>query len=147
MIQHYIDICEKYDCVSEVYKEGSEVTKQKIRELVLKDRYRYQIYAELNPELQQSPFITNMHPISGDIIKFRLGSHNLPIETGRWARKARAERLCVNCGVLGDERHALYSCRNIDRSNLELPTSLCDIWNSEHILTLFKRLRDGNVFG
>ena len=123
--------------MEDIYKEGAEETKLKIRELASKGRYWYQIYTELNPELLRSSFITNMHPNSGDIIKFRLGSHNLPIETGRWARKVREERICTDCGVLGDERHVLYSCRNIDRSNLTLPTSLCEIWNSEHIFTQF----------
>ena len=112
-----------------------------------KGRYRFQIYHELNPELQQSPFITNLHPVSGDIIKFRVGSHNLPIETGRWSRKLRADRLCTECMVLGDEKHALYSCGSIDRRDLALPISLRDLWKSEHVFTLFKRLRDAKIFG
>jgi hypothetical protein len=146
-LKHYTDISEKYDSVSEVYKEGSETTKEKIREYASKGRYRYQIYNEFNPGLQQSPFITNLHPVSGDIIKFRLGSHNLPIETGRWSKKLRVDRLCTDCHVLGDERHVMYSCRKIERGDLALPVSLSDIWNSEDIFTLFRRLRNVDVFG
>ena len=146
-LQHYSSITEKYSSVSDVYEEGSETTKQKIRDYASKGRYRYQIYNEFNPELQQSPFVTNLNPVSGDIIKFRLGSHNLPIETGRWSGKVRDERLCAECGVLGDERHVLYSCSNIERRDLDVPISLSEIWKSEHIFTLFKRLRNGKVFG
>ena len=123
------------------------MTKEKIREYASKGRYRYQIYNELNPGLQQSSFITNLHPVSGDVIKFRLGSHNLPIETGRWSKKLRVDRLCTDCQVLGDERHVVYSCRKIERGDLALPVSLSDIWNSEDIFILFKRLRNVNVFG
>jgi hypothetical protein len=43
--------------------------------------------------------------------KFRLSSHSLAIETGRWSRKPREERLCPECKIIQDECHALAQCQ------------------------------------
>ena len=47
-----------------------------------------------------------------DITRFRISSHRLNIEIGRYARIDRADRLCTICslGVLGDEIHLLLAC-------------------------------------
>ena len=37
------------------------------------------------------------------------GSHRLKIETGRWSRTPREERLC-QCGDIQDEHHVLLAC-------------------------------------
>ena len=78
--------------------------KQEIRTLAQNGHYKYQIYLKFNPNLEKSPFIDILHPLSNIIIKFRLGSHKLPIETGRWSRISRDQRFCTVCGV-GDESH------------------------------------------
>ena len=147
-IQHYIDISEKYSSVADVYRESANDVKRKIREYASdtsKDHYKYEIYVEFNPELQKSPFIDNPNPLSGDIIRFRLGSHLLPIETGRWSRTKRPGRLCIECGVLGDERHAIYQCRNVDRTNVVMPAELSDIWSSESVFILFKNFKEAKI--
>ena len=144
-IQHYIDISEKYSSAADVYRESANEVKKKIREFVSKDHYKYEIYVKFNPELEKSPFIDNPNHLSGDIIRFRLGSHLLPIETGRWSRTNRADRLCIECGVLGDERHAIYLCRNVDRTNVVIPADLSDIWSSDSIFTLFKNFKNANI--
>ena len=42
--------------------------------------------------------------------RMRTSSHRLRIETGRWAKISREERLC-KCGQdIGDEEHALTQC-------------------------------------
>ena len=41
--------------------------------------------------------------------RIRLSSHNLRIETGRWARLNREDRLCP-CGAIQTESHALLDC-------------------------------------
>ena len=41
--------------------------------------------------------------------RMRLSSHNLRIETGRWSRLARQDRLC-GCGEIQDEKHVLCDC-------------------------------------
>ena len=81
-----------------------EIMKTKIYELADAGHYKYNMYAELNPNLAPSPFLYGLHPICCEIIKFRLGSHYLPIETGRWNRTPRQERICTNCKVLGYEK-------------------------------------------
>ncbi len=141
-VQHYINLAEKYTCVADIYKEYSDAIRNKIRNFAQQDRYKYKIYLEMNPNLEVSPFINIFHPLCKQIIRFRLGSHCLPIETGRWGRTERANRVCVDCGVLGDEQHALYLCPIIDRTDITLPDNLSQIWNSKDLFKLFQRLKD-----
>ena len=95
-----------------------------------------------------SPFLNRIDSVSKSITKFRLGSHNLPIETGRWCRRKREDRLCTSCYLLGDENHAVFSCQKIERSDLlEFPDRLSELWEWEGVNTLFKRLRDAEMIG
>lgn len=52
------------------------------------------------------------------LTKFRLASHSLPIETGRWHNVPRAHRLCKLCNInaIGDELHCSLSCSHNDIS-------------------------------
>ena len=46
-------------------------------------------------------------------MRFRLGSHNLQVEVGRWHnRRPRCQRLCERCAmrVVDDERHLVFEC-------------------------------------
>ena len=45
-------------------------------------------------------------------VRFKLGCHDLYIETGRWAGVPRAERICQRChqGAFDDERHLVFEC-------------------------------------
>ena len=140
-IQRYIDICEKYSCVKEVYSEAAESLKSRVCEFAEKGQYKYKIYTEMNPSLEKSKFIDNPNPISEDVIRFRLGSHLLPIETGRWARISRENRLCTACGVMGDERHAVYQCREVDRAGLTLSESWSSLWDNDDVYTLVRNLK------
>ena len=85
--------------------------------------------------------LVNSNPISVDIIRFRLGSHLLPIETGRWTRTMRENRLCSVCGVLGDERHVIYHCGEVDRSGLHLMEPLNSLWKNDDVFRLFSNLK------
>ena len=109
-IQHYISIDQKYNTKEDIYREFNEDAKQQIRTLAEDGHYKYQIYFQYNPSLVKSNFIDLSHPLTHQIIKFRLGSHKLPIETGRWSRIPREERVCSTCGVLGDELHFNNVC-------------------------------------
>ena len=75
------------------------------------------------------------------MIRFRVGSHLLPIETGRWTRTLRENRLCTACGVLGDERHAIYQCGEVDRQGLLLGQPVSSLWSSEDVFILFRNLK------
>ena len=76
--------------------------RSEIRDIASCDtHYKHYIYTEINPDLLPSPFLTCAN--ADAIIRFRCGSHNLPIETGRWSRLPRESRLCPKCHVIGDE--------------------------------------------
>ena len=145
-MEHYLDLC-SYDSVDDIYKKFAGETKDKLKSLAGNDHYKYKIYLEINPNLQTSPFLNSLHYLSGDVIRFRLGSHMLPIETGRWSRTPRHLRLCRSCNLLGDEKHALFSCSAVNRESLSLPNSLGDIWDTEDIYPLFKQMKDADLLG
>jgi hypothetical protein len=85
----------------------------------------------MNPDLEVHPMYRSNDPSERarlTLTRFRLSSHNLAIEKGRWTRKPREERLCPTCNVVQDELHAVRECRinanarnNIDASHLQLP--------------------------
>ena len=89
-----------------------EALKQRVRSST---RTKYQSYCQLmNPNLTKSEIYTDPDLREHERIvttKFRLSSHNLAIERGRWLRKPRDERLCPECDVIQDESHALMDCR------------------------------------
>ena len=140
-LQHYEKLVAKYASSNEILAEYSSNIQQKIHKKANAGRYKFQIYVKMNPELSISPFLNIVHPVAGDITKFRLGSHYLPIETGRWSRKLRNERLCMNCGVLGDEEHVLYSCTLISREDVDLE-NISKLWHQPEIYKLFTRIKD-----
>ncbi len=64
------------------------------------------------------------------ILRFRMGSHHLPVEEGRHFNLPRASRVCNLCNTdaLGDERHMLLECPaladlRLQFSSLLLPCS------------------------
>ena len=140
-MKHYIDLDRKYDNPNEVYKEALDEIKTTIRQKASlpDEHYRFHIYHEQNPDLLPSPFLSSSY--SDSITRFRLGSHNLPIETGRWSRMNREDRLCRNCSVLGDEKHFLFHCTEIKRNPEHMfSNNLSEIWKNENIFDLFKNL-------
>jgi hypothetical protein len=141
-LKHYIELDQMYPNPSDIYKEALSELKRTIQEKAsFPDKhYRYYIYQELNPQLLQSPFLACANGADA-ITRFRLGSHNLPIETGRWSRVKREERLCRRCKVLGDERHLLFHCTEVVRNpSHNFTDSLCDIWKNENLFELFNNL-------
>ena len=144
-IQHYITISRKYTSKSEIYNEFVSDIKQQINSLADQGNYKFEIYRRMNPTLEPSPLLNLPHPLSDTIIKFRLGSHKLPIETGRWRGLERGDRVCAECQVLGDEEHFLYVCPQIQRNDLQLPGELADLWKHADVFKLFARLKDIDV--
>ena len=140
-LSYYENLYSKYDCAEDIISEFRDTVKEYVIQRANTDHYKFKIYLDINPDLNPSPFLHIIHPLVNDIVKFRLGSHYLPIETGRWNRTPRQERLCQNCNILGDERHAIYECSLIDRQGINLHEDISMIWQQASIYTLFKRIK------
>ena len=101
--------------------------------------YRFFIYHQINLESLPSPFLTSAS--ADPITRFRFGSHNLLIETGRWRGISRKDRLCTRCKVLGDECHFVFHCSDTVRNpGHNFPDDLGKIWKKQIIFDLFKTL-------
>ena len=140
-MRHYQHLDEMYNDPNDIYVEAYENLRAHIRQMASSDQhYRYYIYHKINPELLPSPFLSSGN--NSDLItRFRLGSHRLPIETGRWQRIPRLERVCPLCNVLGDEHHFLFECTETYRDpDHNFTNSLHEIWSNENIFELFKQL-------
>ena len=70
-------------------------------------------YRKINPELKVHNLYTSKYYIEESkrlsFTRFRLSSHRLKVETGRWSRIPRENRLC-ECGTVQDENHVLFNC-------------------------------------
>ena len=64
------------DYVDEVKKNIRDLASNKEK------HYKFWVYTQMNPDLVVSPFLSRMDAVGKSIIKFRLGSHKLEIETG-----------------------------------------------------------------
>jgi hypothetical protein len=75
---------------------------------------RYVTYRTMmNPTLETHPLYADTSVAEFERLittRTRLGSHNLAVERGRWARVPRDERRCPACDVLEDECHVLCVC-------------------------------------
>ena len=140
-LKHYENLFATYNSGKDIIEEGLNFVKQKIRTFADGGRSKYIIYMKINPDLEPSPFLHIIHPMASDIIRFRVGSHYLPIETGRWTRKERNERLCVNCGAIGDEEHAIYSCTLVSREGIEEIDDIGSLWYQPEVYKLFSRMK------
>ena len=97
-----------------IVSNGFEDMKTSVK---LSVRTKLKTYVDLNPTLSihniylQTTSTANMIPEYLRIMfsKFRLSSHRLKIETGRWSRIERDERLC-QCVAVQTEEHVLVFC-------------------------------------
>ena len=64
------------------------------------------------------------------ILRFRMGSHHLPVEEGRHFNLPRASRVCNLCNTdaLGDERHMLLECPCLGRSQIAILFTLAAVF-------------------
>ena len=144
-LKHYITLSETYANQHEIYKHHLNDVKTRIRDNAAKGRTKFALYLAMNPELVPSPFVRCMHPLTRDIIRFRVGSHNLPVETGRWSRKDREDRVCEVCGVVGDEVHYLYNCTQVQRDDLNVLGDIRSIWEQPDIFKLIGRIKSLDI--
>ena len=105
-----------WDYIINVLNDEHEISaidrlKQSIR---LSSKTKMKTYLKLNPNLSVYPVYQLCNATIPDYLRtefsrFRLSSHRLKIETGRWARLPPEERLCL-CGKIQDEEHVLLEC-------------------------------------
>ncbi len=76
--------------------------------------------------------------------RLRLSSHFMPVETERWKRpmKDREQRTCTTCNIMADEKHYIYTCPDIDRSNLQDIPELHELETYPKLQLLMERLED-----
>ena len=144
-LKHYVKLDTKYTSDTQLFSDYVDEVKKNIRDLASnkEKHYKFWVYTQINPDLVVSPFLSRMDVVGKSIIKFRLGSHKLKIETGRWTNTPRELRLCSTCNQLEDEFHIIFDCVNIHRADLtEIPSrSLAALWNYGNVNTLFSRIR------
>ena len=130
-----------YSSVDEIYHEFIAEIKRHVYSMASDGHYRYETYVKFNPSLNPSPFINIPHFLSKDIIKFRLGIHKLPVNTGLWQGIVdRKQRICKSCNVMGDELHYLYQCKLINR-DFVLP-NVDELWHNANIFPIFSQLKE-----
>ena len=145
-LKHYVDLVTNYTSCDSLSENYLSAIKRKINVFgANKDNhYKFWIYLKMNPELTPSPFLNRIDKIGKAMIKFRLGSHKLSIELGRWNRIPREDRLCLTCNKLGDEFHVVYECHDILRGDLMvIPDSFSSLWTYADVNILFKRIVEG----
>ena len=73
-------------------------------------------YRGINPSLSVHRIYTSSNNYIADnrrveLTRFRVGSHRLKVETGRWSRIPRDQRTCAcSVGGIQDERHVIFDC-------------------------------------
>ena len=108
---------QKYiDCVMNNFSEET-VRSDILSGMRNSDKTRFKTYCSINPEMSMHP-VYDIKPVKNFIpehyrlafTRMRTSSHRLRIETGRWSRLPRDQRLC-KCGqAIGDECHAMTEC-------------------------------------
>lgn len=91
-------------------EKGREVSQTRIRSST---STRRNVYCDINRSLTVNPMYTRAcvvpEPARIATTQLRLSSHRLRIETGRWSRVPREDRLC-DCGRIQTEEHILLFC-------------------------------------
>lgn len=116
-------------------RDSSERLRTQCRERA-PESTRMATYLLINPLLETHVVYSESHSIPDQqriaLTRFRLSSHRLRVETGRWSRLAREDRVCpCNHRSVQDERHAIMDCeltRDLrEQYNINV-TSVCDFF-------------------
>ena len=84
-------------------------------EILCSKRTKFITYRHLNPSLCKHSMYCNVNrPVPEHqriaVTRFRVSSHNLAVESGRWSRIPRELRLCPCGSGVQDEEHVLCTC-------------------------------------
>ena len=94
-----------------------DAAERRIESMKNSTKTKTKTYLTINPSCSVHQMYTTTERYLADyrrieMTRFRLGSHRLGVETGRWSRTPAERRLCT-CGVdeVQDEAHVVYRCR------------------------------------
>ena len=112
--------------------------------IMTSDSSRRVTYREINPDLKVHGIYSTKHNVPEHerilFTRFRLASHSLAVEVGRWSRRSRGrlpleERLCT-CGAIQTEVHVVQQCpltQNIrETHNI---SSIVDIFSDQRTMS------------
>ena len=78
--------------------------------------------------------------------EFRSGCPKLEVETGRWQKKEREERLCSLCHkAVGDISHFLSDCEALDGERKALKSILRDVANETFTTEVLNSIKNNRV--
>lgn len=130
--QYVIDLIRRNDCESGRYlntllsERPGSFRKTSLEKLQYKvshsETSRRATYFEFNPCFEYHPIYKSGVPEweRKAFTQLRLASHRLKIETGRWSRISREQRLC-DCGQIQTESHILLSCPITEPARHDFP--------------------------
>ena len=100
--------------LSNLFNLSTQGVDSVIEKFRTQDTSKARTYREINPKMNVHNVYTSNEYINErerlSFTRFRLSSHHLRIETGRWARIEVEERIC-DCGNgIQDEQHVLLKC-------------------------------------
>ena len=55
---------------------------------------------------------------------------------------AAADISPIRCGVVGDEKHAIFDCTKIDIRDFSMPEEISEIWKMDDLFDLMGLLKD-----
>ena len=91
-------------------------TERRIQSIRNSTQTKIVTYRRINPSLSVHRIYTSSNNYIADyrrveLTRFRVGSHRLKVETGRWSRIPRDQRTCAcSVGGIQDERHVIFDC-------------------------------------
>ena len=78
--------------------------------------------------------------------ELRSGCPKLEVETGRWQKKERGERLCLLCHkAVGDVSHILSECEALDVERKALRATLKDVTDENFAIEVLNSIKDNDV--
>ena len=132
------------ECLNSEPRE--DLNKLRERFITMEEGSKALTYKEMNPDLTLHRIYSTSEYVSEwkrvNFTRFRLSSHNLRIETGRWSRIEREERLC-DCGEVQDKLHVIVYCPKSasirERFNIQ-ETSLNEVMKHPSIVEIISEV-------
>ena len=108
----------------------------------VRDTSSGRLFRHIKTEFIYEPYLDKLDKaLRVAVTRFRLSSHALFIERGRWNKPRkipREERLCGLCGVVESEYHCIVVCpRFVNERRNRLPIALQERPCMDHLINLF----------